>query len=240
MNERKQSLMVSIAALGILVSGVCASADADARESRMGVPQASRSFQRQGVAAAGSLGARAPAGAAATSTQADRAAAAETRSANQAQQQATSSFNQSQRQQASNENVETRQNAATARQQARAAYPPAYRPPVVGYYPPLGYYEQDDDWDAGSAVVGFVAGAVVGAVVTDAAHSSAQASSAPESSAPASAPQATATAAPAGLPCVPVVSTVNSVTYYQCGQSYYTQAYGPSGPFYMQVQPPAK
>jgi Meckel syndrome type 1 protein len=28
------------------------------------------------------------------------------------------------------------------------------------------------------------------------------------------------------------------VTYYQCGNSYYTQAYSSSGPIYMPVQPP--
>ena len=34
------------------------------------------------------------------------------------------------------------------------------------------------------------------------------------------------------------IVTVNGVTYYQCGQSYYMQAYGSSGPIYMPVQPP--
>jgi Meckel syndrome type 1 protein len=41
-----------------------------------------------------------------------------------------------------------------------------------------------------------------------------------------------------GLPCAPEITSVKGVTYFRCGQSYYTQAYGPSGPVYMPVQPP--
>jgi Meckel syndrome type 1 protein len=43
----------------------------------------------------------------------------------------------------------------------------------------------------------------------------------------------------ATLPCAPVVTNVNGVTYYSCGHSYYVQAYGSSGPTYMPVEPPA-
>lgn len=199
-----------------------------------------------------------PAGTTSANQASRQSAASSTSSANQAQRQSavsenqerrqsTSSSNQAQRQQASHENVETRQAGATTRQQARpaypaAGYPPGYRPPAAGYYPPPPpgyYYNDDDDWDAGSAAVGFVAGAVVGAVVTDATHSSSttstSTSSAPPPPAPAPAP---APVAAAGLPCAPDVSSVNGVTYYRCGQSYYMQAYGPSGPVYMPVQPP--
>lgn len=42
----------------------------------------------------------------------------------------------------------------------------------------------------------------------------------------------------AALPCNPAVSVVNGVTYYQCGNTYYMQAYGSAGPIYMPVPPP--
>ena len=88
---------------------------------------------------------------------------------------------------------------------------------------------------------GFVAGAVVGAAAASS-----------RSSAPATAPQQPAqttsattvvyTSAPpppaATLPCKADTLNVNGVTYYRCGQSYYMQAYGNSGPVYMPVQPP--
>lgn len=40
------------------------------------------------------------------------------------------------------------------------------------------------------------------------------------------------------LPCNPDVINKNGVTYYQCGQTYYMQAYGSAGPIYMPVPPP--
>ena len=268
MNARKQARLIALAGLALLVSGVFAVPQATAREPiggdasarGGGSPPASRNFTRQGAASTGSLGGASRSGKA-TASAPTRQAAAGTRSANQgarqsavtdagsanqAQRQAavsenqerrqsTSSSNQAQRQQASNENVETRQAGATARQQERTAYPPGYRAPVAGYYD-----DDDDDWDAGSAVVGFAAGAVVGAVVTDAAHDStpAPASTPAPSSAPPPAPEAVPVV-PAGLPCAPAVSSMNGVTYYQCDQAWFVQAYGPSGPFYMPVQPPA-
>ena len=48
----------------------------------------------------------------------------------------------------------------------------------------------------------------------------------------------TVAATSAALPCNPSVSSVQGVTYYQCGQQYYVQAYGGSGPIYMPTQPP--
>ena len=52
-------------------------------------------------------------------------------------------------------------------------------------------------------------------------------------------PQTTTTSSTASLPCNSNVLQVNSVTYYQCGNTYYLQAYGGSGPIYMPVPPPA-
>jgi hypothetical protein len=42
----------------------------------------------------------------------------------------------------------------------------------------------------------------------------------------------------AQLPCNPSVSVKNGVTYYQCGDTFYMQAYGSAGPIYMPVAPP--
>ena len=42
----------------------------------------------------------------------------------------------------------------------------------------------------------------------------------------------------AALPCNPTVTERQGVTYYQCGQTYYVQAYGGSGPIYMPVPAP--
>jgi Meckel syndrome type 1 protein len=50
---------------------------------------------------------------------------------------------------------------------------------------------------------------------------------------PAAAPPPSAT-----LPCPANVVNANGVTYYQCGQTYYMQAYGSAGPVYMAVPPP--
>jgi len=36
------------------------------------------------------------------------------------------------------------------------------------------------------------------------------------------------------------VTDVKGVTYYQCGSTWYTQAYGNSGVIYMPVPPPSK
>lgn len=250
MKTANQARMLSMAALALLVSGVFAAHDVEARETRASArsgsaPQASRNFSRQGAASNGSF----------TNIERSRTTTTTTRqttqkgaisdnqsqrqsasSDNQAQRQESRTTNQGQRQDAVNENVETRQTGATARQQNRVTqYPAGYRHPA-GYYPPPGYYHDDDDWDTGSAVAGFVAGAVVGAVITDAANDSAPATSAPPP-APAANP---APVAQAGLPCAPAVSTINGVTYYSCGNAYYMQAYGPSGPVYMPVQPPVK
>ena len=85
----------------------------------------------------------------------------------------------------------------------------------------------------------------MGAAVGSAAASSKQQAAAP---APAPAPTTTVVyaapppAAPApsnaSLPCNPNVVNKNGVTYYQCGQTYYMQAYGSGGPIYMPVPPP--
>jgi hypothetical protein len=142
------------------------------------------------------------------------------------------SSNQSQRQEASNENVETRQTQATERSENYAEayhsggyyggryYPPP--PPVYG-----GYYYDDDDDEAAA----LVAGVVIGAAVASASQSKSTTTT-----------TTTTTASPppanAQLPCNPNVVVSNGVTYYQCGNNWYMQAYGSSGPIYMPVPPP--
>jgi hypothetical protein len=41
-----------------------------------------------------------------------------------------------------------------------------------------------------------------------------------------------------GLPCTPNTKVVQGVTYYQCGASWYTQAYGSNGAIYTPVPAP--
>jgi len=41
-------------------------------------------------------------------------------------------------------------------------------------------------------------------------------------------------------PTVDIVIPVEGVTYYQCGNDYYMQAYGSTGRIYMPVPPPGQ
>ena len=50
----------------------------------------------------------------------------------------------------------------------------------------------------------------------------------------------TSTTPAAVLPCNPTFTTIDSVTYYQCGSQYFVQAYGSGGPIYMPVPPPGE
>ena len=173
----------------------------------------------------------------ATNQQARQSTATTTQStatANQQTRQQTSTSNQESRQTAANQNAQTYSNAYTSGGGAYY-YPPPPPPPYSGYY------YQDSNDEAAALVTGLVVGAAVG---------SAAASSKQQAAAPAPAPAPTTTvintapapAAPApssaSLPCNPNVVNKNGVTYYQCGQTYYMQAYGSGGPIYMPVPPP--
>ena len=89
-----------------------------------------------------------------------------------------------------------------------------------------------DDWDGYHHDDDFVAGVVVGAVVVGAA------AAANDDYTHTTSTTTTVVTTAATLPCNPAVSTVQGITYYQCGQQYYVQAYGGSGPIYMPTQPP--
>ena len=80
---------------------------------------------------------------------------------------------------------------------------------------------------------------LAGAAVGSSMAKSQQSSQATTTTITAPPPQTTTTSSTASLPCNPNVLQINSVTYYQCGNTYYLQAYGGSGPIYMPVPPPA-
>lgn len=223
-------------------------------------------FSKQGTASAGSFsggGAKEQASGAAgkmqgsasgthqTPSGANAATAQGSQSANQAARQSsatsmqgTSSSNQASRQDAvsstTSTNQQARQATSTSNQQARQSTANNTVNNVSGsyYYPaqqPVYVNTNNSSWDNADAAAGLVVGAVIGA----AAASSKTTQPAP---APTPAPTPTYVAPPpagaASLPCAPAVSVINGVTYYACGQSYYIQAYSPSGPTYMPVQAP--
>lgn len=119
----------------------------------------------------------------------------------------------------------TRQEERTERQENRQE---AYDDINV-YYPPYGGYHYDDDWDNWDVAVGVVVGGVVGAAV---------ASDDDDDDDDDDDEKSTFSGPNASLPCNPTVMQVKGVTYYQCGQTYYVQAYGGDGPIYMPVPPP--
>ncbi len=130
---------------------------------------------------------------------------------------------------------------ATAKGRTRAsrAHRAAAKPAAVcrrvlwgGYYYGGGYHyddDWDDDWDDGEVwAVGLGAAALGYVVETETAETT-------------STTTVYTTPPPAGytsLPCSPNVVPANGVTYYQCGSTWYTQAYGGSGVSYMVVAPP--
>lgn len=113
--------------------------------------------------------------------------------------------------------------------QAREDRQDFYEDEIDGHYRG-GYYHDDDDWDDGEVAAVAIGAAAIGAVAGYAAG---------EASAPAT--TVVYTAPPAGytsLPCAAMQTTVNGVIYYQCGPTWYTQAYGGSGVLYVPVPPP--
>jgi hypothetical protein len=138
------------------------------------------------------------------------------------------SQNQAQRQSASNENVNTRQQGATTRSQSRQQTAQNYQ----------GHYD-DNNWDDGEVAAVAIGAAAIGAMAGYAAGES----NTTQTTTTAPAPSTTVvytTPPPAsgGLPCTPNTTVVQGVTYYQCGTSWYTQAYGPNGPIYTPVPAP--
>jgi hypothetical protein len=138
------------------------------------------------------------------------------------------SQSQAQRQQYSNENVATRQQGSTARAQDRQQAAQSYH---GGY---SSDYHDDNNWDDGEVAAVAVGAAAIGAM---AGYASGQANTT-QTSAPAPVYPAPAPTGNAGLPCTPNTTVVEGVTYYQCGSSWYTQAYGSNGVIYMPVAPP--
>jgi hypothetical protein len=167
---------------------------------------------------------------------------ASTSTENQSQRQDAAYQNQSQRQAASNQNVSTRQQGATTRTQSRQQtaqnyqgnYPAGYHPPAGYYPPPQGYYD-NNNWDDGEVAAVAVGAAAVGAM---AGYAAGQSNTTTQTSTPSNTVVYTAPPASGGLPCTPNTTEVQGVIYYQCGTSWYTQAYGPNGPIYTPVPAP--
>jgi len=234
--KTKPSIMVTALA-GVFVLFVASLDEAAARGfgggggGRGGGAADGGGFSRSGPAASG--------GFSSSAATADRTSSI---SENQQNRQSAMSGNQAQRQSAYSENVETRQQGATARttsrqqtaQQAAAQPGGAYYRPPAGAYPttPAGraaraeYYD-DHTWDSGEvAAVAVGTAAVAGTAAYVAGKSSAESTTAPPPSGYAS------------LPCNPNTAVVEGVTYYQCGSSWYVQAYGNAGAIYTPVPPP--
>jgi multidrug efflux pump subunit AcrA (membrane-fusion protein) len=169
---------------------------------------------RESPAASGSLSSRSAQPSrqqTATGAQSSRQQAAS--SAQSSRQQAASSA-QSSRQQAASSAQSSRQQAASSAQSSR-------QQAAAGYSDPYG-------WDAGTGLAVVATGAAVGAVVGSSTSATAQGQ-----------PSTTyATPAPVELCASPTVVPVGGVKYFNCGSAWYTEAYGPSGPTYVQVAAP--
>ena len=126
---------------------------------------------------------------------------------------------QSQRKQYSSQNMDNRQDAV---QHSGGYYGGRYY---------NGNSSSNDDWDDGEVVAVAIGAAAVGAAVGRATAS--QSSSSSTTTVYTAPPSATG-----GLPCTPNMSVFNGVSYYQCGTSWYTQAYGNTGVMYIPVPPP--
>lgn len=195
-------------------------------------------FSRQGAASSGSFSSRA--GSRPGSMNAGNPAASASRTASRSQAAQTASTGQGEtrqnRQQASNENVQDRQEGRTdrtgERQEGYTERTQARQDTLEsheGYYgPPGGYHYDDDNWDGGEVAIVAIGAAAVGAMA--ASSQNPQDSTVVYSELPPT--------GSAGLPCTPNTAVVNGVTYYQCGTSWYTQAYGNGGVIYMPVPPP--
>jgi len=172
-----------------------------------------------------------------TAQTASRSQAAQTASTNRAGtrevQQQASSENVGSRQEGRTDRTESRQEGSTERTQARQETAQSY----AGHYDDHGHYYSDgDDWDNGEVAAVAIGAAVVGGVVGYAAgQSSTEQTTAPSTTVVYTAPPASGSG---GLPCTPNTAVVNGVTYYQCGTTWYTQAYGSSGVMYMPVPAP--
>lgn len=198
-------------------------------------------FSRGGPAASGSLSAGsrqagARSSSASASTMAGRSQTAQTASRSQAAQ--TASTNRAGtregQQQASSENVGSRQEGRTDRTESRqegATERSQGRQETAQHYDDHGHYYSDgDDWDDGEVAAVAIGAALVGGAVGYAAGQSSTEQTVVYTTPPAS--------GSGGLPCTPNTAVVNGVTYYQCGTTWYTQAYGSNGVMYMPVPAP--
>jgi hypothetical protein len=144
---------------------------------------------------------------------ASRAGAMEGRAGGfQANRQQYKSGAQASRQQEANRLQSSREQTAQGLQSNAQQYRGSYPYGAYGY----------PNWDAGAGLAAATAGAALGAAAASARAPSTSAGSV------------------ASQPCAaPENITVEGMTYFRCGSAWYTQAYGPAGPTFMPVSPPA-
>ncbi|MEO8307685.1 MAG: hypothetical protein ABI616_06550 [Pseudomonadota bacterium] len=105
-------------------------------------------------------------------------------------------------------------------------------PPYYGGYYGGGYGYYDDDWMMGMMIGTTMVFGAAAIASDDDDNDDETTTTTTVVNVPA------ATAAPATLPCAPIITAVDGVTYFQCGGQHYVQAYGGTGPIYMPVPPP--
>ena len=132
------------------------------------------------------------------------------------------------RQQGYTERTDVRQQGYTERTDARQQTAQSYQG-EGGYY--HDDYHDNDDWDDGEVAAVAVGAAALGAVGGYAAGQSSASSTVVYTTPP---PAAGYTS----LPCTPSVIAVSGVTYYQCGSTWYNQAYSGDSVTYVTVAPP--
>lgn len=134
------------------------------------------------------------------------------------------------------ERTDIRQQGYTERQENRLNAANEYHNNSGGYYHHDDYHHNDGDWDDGEVAAVAIGAAAIGAMAGYAAGES------NTSQAPATSTTVVYTTPPpagnGGLPCTPNTAVVNGVTYFQCGSSWYTEAYGANGVVYMPVPAP--
>jgi len=130
--------------------------------------------------------------------------------------------------------TQERQEGYSDRQQNRQDY-------ADDHYHGGGYYHDgydDDNWDDGEVAAVAIGAAAVGAMAGYAAgesNTTQTVTTTPSTTVVYTQPPSSGYAS---LPCTPNVTTLDGVTYYQCGSAWYTQAYGANGAMYVPVPAP--
>ncbi len=101
-----------------------------------------------------------------------------------------------------------------------------------------GYYVHDNDnWDDGEVAATAIGAAAIGAVGGYAAGASSSGTTNTSQTVVYTAPPPSGIAS---LPCNPTTTVVGGATYFRCGGTWYTQAYGSSGVIFIAVPAPSQ